>query len=169
MLVDGSVDTTIPVSFTNPATGASQNPDADPTFVVMGSDGLIAGGNGTAELMEEGSITGFTLGSPNTVTSTNHGLADGAVVTFSGVGGVTGLSGNYQVTVVDANNFTIVASLGGSFTSGGSWNVPGIYGCQLDSVIRSALEAGRNYTLFAYGSFSGTIRTAPQRDFTVIS
>src|SRR5262245_21674671 len=120
MLIDGSNDVTIPVHFTDPSTGRSATPDSLPTFRIMGSDGAVNGGNGTADYLEEGSITGFTLGTPNTVTSPNHGLSTGAVVTFSGVGGVTGLSGNYQVTVTDANTFTFTASLGGAFTSGGS-------------------------------------------------
>lgn len=44
------------------------------------------------------------------ITSTAHGLTSGNTVAVSGTTGVTGLNANWQVQVIDANNFYLVGS-----------------------------------------------------------
>lgn len=68
-------------------------------------------------------ITAITKANPAVVTSTAHGLADGAVVEITGVVGMTELNeGRYAVEVLTADTFALVGvnSLGyGTYTSGG--------------------------------------------------
>ena len=73
-----------------------------------------------------GSITGIAQPTnPTEITSTAHGLTTGAVVTISSVGGMTQLNGNsYQITVIDANTFSLDGidnTAYGAYTSGGTW------------------------------------------------
>lgn len=72
-----------------------------------------------------GSITAASQALPCQITSVGHGLASGAVVTITGVVGMTELNGGtYIISVVDANNFTLLAidSTGFvAYSSGGTW------------------------------------------------
>lgn len=64
-----------------------------------------------------------------TVTHTAHGVTDGTFVTFSGataVGGLT-LNGEYQITYVDVNTYTITASSTASSSATGGGTVTAAY------------------------------------------
>jgi hypothetical protein len=69
------------------------------------------------------SVAGVTQANPGVVTtSLNHGYANGQIVTFSGVNGMTQLNtGSYTVTVVDTKRFSIGVNTTafGAYTSGG--------------------------------------------------
>lgn len=65
-------------------------------------------------------ITGATNASPISVTATSHGFSTNDIVNIAGVGGNTAANGTFQITVVDANTFTLNGSTGnGAYTSGG--------------------------------------------------
>ncbi|MAE66420.1 MAG: hypothetical protein CMJ18_19295, partial [Phycisphaeraceae bacterium] len=67
-------------------------------------------------------ITGATNASPIVITSNNHGLLSGNQARISGVGGNTAANGDFFVTVVNNNTFSLDGSTGnGNFTSGGTW------------------------------------------------
>jgi hypothetical protein len=72
-----------------------------------------------------GDITAATQANPCQLTSADHNLQTGSIITVSDVGGMTELNGNtYTVTVIDADNFTldgIDSSAYGVYTSGGDW------------------------------------------------
>lgn len=73
-----------------------------------------------------GMITGIVQPSnPTEITSPNHNLSTGAIITISNVGGMVQLNGNnYTITVVDANTFTLdgIDNTGfGAYTGGGTW------------------------------------------------
>jgi ubiquitin-activating enzyme E1-like protein len=70
-----------------------------------------------------GTISGVTNTTPAVIDSTAHGLLTGQVVTIASVGGATGVNGNFQVTVVDANHFSVPVAAGGAYTSGGTWTL----------------------------------------------
>lgn len=73
---------------------------------------------GTATLVDPFSTV--NLSTTVTVTDVNNGCATGDFVTFSGataVGGLT-LNGEYQVTVVDADTYTIVSAIAATSTAG---------------------------------------------------
>jgi hypothetical protein len=70
-----------------------------------------------------GAVTAATNASPIQITSNGHGLSTNDTVFMSGGVGNTGFNGGaWAVTVVDANNFTLQASVGnGVWSSGGTW------------------------------------------------
>lgn len=84
-----------------------------------------------------------------TVTDTAHGATDGAYVTFSGAaaaGGIT-ISGEYQLTYVDANTYTITHSAAAtSTTTGGGASVVAAY----------QINPGQEDSLVQYGWGVGT-------------
>lgn len=73
-----------------------------------------------------GTITGIAQPTnPTQITSTNHNLTTGAIITISNVGGMVELNGNnYTITVVDPNTFTLNGinnATFGAYTGGGTW------------------------------------------------
>lgn len=73
-----------------------------------------------------GVITGIAQPTnPTSITSPNHGLATGAIITINNVAGMVQLNGNvYTITVVDPNTFTLNGvdnTAFGAYTSGGTW------------------------------------------------
>lgn len=73
-----------------------------------------------------GSITGIAQPTnPTSITSANHGLVTGDVITITGVVGMTQLNGNtYTITFVDANTFTLDGidnTAYGAYVSDGTW------------------------------------------------
>lgn len=74
-----------------------------------------------AQESEVGTITGATNASPIVVTITAHGYETGDQATISGVLGNTAANGNWTITVINANTFSLNGSTGnGSYTSGGT-------------------------------------------------
>lgn len=73
-----------------------------------------------------------------TVADTAHGALTGDYVTFSGataVGGLT-LNGNYEITVVNANSYTITASSNASSTATGGGTVTAKYEIHVGAAIQ---------------------------------
>lgn len=69
------------------------------------------------------SVTNITKANPAQVTAKQHGLSTGDTIYIYGVFGMQEISGQYTITVVDANNFTldgIDSSAFGTYTYGGS-------------------------------------------------
>ncbi|NJL70158.1 MAG: hypothetical protein HC888_00490 [Candidatus Competibacteraceae bacterium] len=109
--------------------------DSLPTYRVYGQSGLIA--SGTVAKKDTGSVTGASNASPIVITSASHGLTTGTKVTIAGVAGNTAANGSFVVTRIDANTFSLDGSTGnGTYTSGGSWEVTGLY--QAEIVLSSA-------------------------------
>ncbi len=87
----------------------------------------------------EGTITGIAQPTnPTQVTSPSHGLTTGAVITITGVVGMTQLNGlTFTITFIDANTFSLNGvdnTAFGAYVSGGTWtgndqdfsfNIPG--------------------------------------------
>lgn len=66
------------------------------------------------------SITAASNATPIQITASSHGFHTGQNVVVAGVGGNTAANGNWKITVVDQNNFTLDNSIGnGAYTSGG--------------------------------------------------
>lgn len=71
------------------------------------------------------SITNATNATPIQITATSHGLVTGQLVTITGVVGNLAANGTFNVTFVDANNFTLNGTTGGgAYTSGGTVYTP---------------------------------------------
>jgi hypothetical protein len=137
--------------------GAPVNGDALPTFRTYGASGVMSNGTGTTAFKDTGSITGATNASPIVITSSSHGLTTGARVTITGVGGNTAANGTFVVTRVDANTFSLQGSTGnGAYTSGGTWNVSGLYQATVSVTGANGYEAGQNYFVHVVCAISGT-------------
>lgn len=140
------------------AQNSSQTPvnlDALPTFRVYGPDGHVSGQVGSAGFLDSGNVTGATNASPIVVTSASHGLATGDRVTITGVLGNTNANGTFIVTRVSADTFSLDGSSGsGAYTSGGVWNVTGMYSAQLTVSGANGYEAGATYEVLFEGLIS---------------
>ncbi len=99
-----------------------------------------------------GGITAVTQANPAQVTSPNHHLLNGSIITISNVVGMTQLNGNtYTVTFVDANNFTlngVDSTAFGAYVSGGTWT--------------------SNNTFF-FSLFGNNVNPFPQPNFGILS
>jgi hypothetical protein len=120
------------------------NADALPTFRSYGPDGFVKAG--TTTFRHSGTITNATNATPIAITSNNHGLTTGSYITIAGVTGNTAANGTFTVTKVDNNTFTLDASVGnGSYTTGGSWNMAGLYAYTIVASGIDGYESGEVY------------------------
>lgn len=128
------------------SSGTPINADALPTFRIYGPDGFVE--DGTTGLRDSGSVTGATNATPIVITSSAHGLTTGAYVTISGVAGNTAANGTFTITRVNANEYSLNSSVGnGSYTSGGAWNVAGLYEVSVTAMAVDGYEAGELYSV----------------------
>lgn len=128
--------------------GEPVEPDASPTWRLYGANGIVANGSGNATPFESGNVSNATNASPIVITSTNHGLTTGQAVTVLNVGGNTAANGDFTITKVNADSFSLDGSTGnGSYTSGGTWRTTGLYGITLSGSVLSSLAAGSTYTI----------------------
>lgn len=67
---------------------------------------------------KSGAITVIASGGPVVITSNNHGLQTGRIVNIGGSNCTPSIDGQYSVTRIDANNFSIEASVTSPGTSG---------------------------------------------------
>lgn len=145
-----------------------KNASAGPTFRAYGASGLMTNGTGSATVKNTGSVTGATNASPIVITSVAHGLTTGTRVTVASVGGNTAANGDFTITRVDADTFSLDGSTGnGSYTSGGTWNVAGLYGFTLDVTTANGYETGKTYSILWVATVSGTV-VADLLTFTVV-
>lgn len=133
--------------------------DALPTFRTYGVNGILSGGSGTTGYRHSGTVTGATAASPVVVTSASHGLSTGMRVVTASIGGITGATGTFIVTVVDANSFSLNGSTGsGSYTSGGTWHVAGLYKVDLTCSQVNGFDSGETFTVHASWAVSSSAR-----------
>lgn len=141
------------------------NLDDLPTVRIYGPDGLVAAATTGGTLLDSGAITGATNAAPIVVTCANHGLTDGVYVTVSGVAGNTAANGSFAVTRLSASTFSLDGSTGnGAYTSGGTWNVAGLYAYAVEALAADGFEVGLCYTVLIQGAVSG-VATAETQTF----
>lgn len=150
------------------ASGTPTNPASAPVHRAYGPDGVMANGVGSGSAKHSGSVTGATNASPIVITSAGHGLATGMRVTVANVGGNTAANGTFQVTKVTDNTFSLDGSTGnGAYTSGGTWNVSGLYTFSVTAAAADGYEAGQTYTVLATATVGGTVM-GQVASFTVV-
>lgn len=141
---------------TQNAANTLQNADAAPSYRVYGPNGLLGNGTGTMTLRDTGVITAASNATPIVITSTAHNLSSGTLVTIAGVLGNTAANGNFTVTVLTANTFSLNSSVGnGVYTSGGTWNVTGLYVATILLDPAQGFQSGQSYWFFASWACSG--------------
>lgn len=133
--------------------------DALPKFRVYGQSGVVH--SGTCGFADSGGLTGATNASPIVITQAAHGLTTGTKVTVSGVGGNTNANGTFTVTRVSASTFSLDGTTGnGSYTSGGSWHVVGLYSASFTLSEANGFDSEGNYTV----AFDYAVSAAARRD-----
>lgn len=90
--------------------------DADPNIVATNFTSSIADYNGTISVIEDGDVT--------VITSTAHNLVTGRVILITGSNSSPLINGTFQVTVIDANRFSIPAAVKIPGTTG-NWQTLG--------------------------------------------
>lgn len=132
-------------------------PDANPTYRIYGASLVTSGSLSTKK--ETGSITGATNATPIVITSASHGLQTGMRVTVASVGGNTAANGTWNITVVNANTFSLDTSVGnGAYTSGGTWAVAGLYALDITPTAAGGFAAGSFYTVRVNDVVSSTVK-----------
>ncbi len=139
--------------------------DALPTFRIYSADGFIK--DGTCAQMLSKTITAATNATPIVITATDHGLTTGAYVTVAGVLGNTAANGDFVITKVNSNQFSLDSSVGnGAYTSGGSVVVTGLYSFTVIAQGVDGYEAGEMYHAhFEY--LISSVNTAQLHSFQV--
>lgn len=83
-------------------------------YVLLGTDGLpVASGSG--------SISAVSVANPTHITATAHGLKTGDVVAITGTNTTASTVGTFDVTVLDANTFTIPVNVSSVTAGTGTW------------------------------------------------
>ena len=124
------------------STGVPTEPSANPTYRIYGPSGLVATGSLSTK-KESASITGATNATPIVITSVGHGLQTGMRVTVASVGGNTAANGTWNITVVNADTFSLDTSVGnGSYTSGGTWSVAGLFDISITPTDAGGYDTG---------------------------
>lgn len=95
-----------------------------------------------------------------TVTVPSHGYSTGQYKYFRGFSGVTGLSGALQITVTDANNFTVSPAISGTWT-------PNTYISEHDGKVYDAVLRNRYGTYVYKLDYSAFVPTDPAERYKV--
>jgi hypothetical protein len=161
-------DTAYGTFVTKNTSGSPVNATSLPTFRVYGSGAVLSAVNGTAAFKDTGTITGATNATPIVITCASHGLSTGTRVTVVNVGGNTAANGTFDVTVVNANSFSLDSSVGNApYTSGGTWNTAGLYKFSFTASGGNGFAAGSNYAILLNYTVSATAM-AQQQYFGVV-
>lgn len=158
-----------------PVTALTKNTSGTPkdgtsgvAYRIYGPTGLMNNGTGSGTAKDSGSLSGATNASPIVITSAGHGLTTGTRLTVSGVLGNTAANGDFTITAVDSNTFSLDGSTGNaSYTSGGSWHVAGLYTFTLSVIAADGYASGQTYSVYVAATVSGTL-LADLHTFTVV-
>lgn len=138
------------------SSNSALEPDAAPTYRVYGPGGFLSGQSGSLSAANTGLISNATNATPIVITSSGHGLGVGDRVNVAQVAGTTAANGTWTVSAVTANTFTLSGSVGNSdYTSGGYWNILGLYGVSLSVTGANGYAAGEVYHVLVTAALSG--------------
>ncbi len=83
---------------------------------------VVGDGTGQSEQVTNMAITDAINAAPIAITSNGHGLVTGDKVSIANVEGNTAANGNWTVTKINANGFSLDGSTGnGAYTQNGEW------------------------------------------------
>lgn len=138
----------IPVRCTNTSEVLS-NPDSDPTYRIYDQTGtLMTSGTGTLSQTDSDAVENVTDdgGGNVRITLTAHTFQNGDRVTVANVGGATGANGTHTVEDSAANSIDLAGStFGGTYTSGGTVNITGLYSATHSPASASGYARGGTY------------------------
>ena len=108
-----------------------------------------------------GTITAGTLTSPTTLTSNSHGLISGRVILISGASTLPNINGFQEVTVLNANQFTIPSNMI-SFSAGANWATVDNNFNDIEACYNKIIEKLNNDTNIAFSNYLPIEGTALQ-------
>lgn len=108
-----------------------------------------------------GTITAGTLTSPTTLTSNSHGLISGRVILISGASTLPDINGFQEVTVLNANQFTIPSNMI-SFSAGANWATVDNNFNDIEACYNKIIEKLNNDTNIAFSNYLPIEGTALQ-------
>lgn len=142
------IDTTLSAPVLLEVASVPANPTANPSYRIYDGDSLVQNGTGFLESADSGNVTGANTSSPITITSVAHGLTTGTIVTVKNIGGQDGANGTFAITRLTDDTFQLVGSSSVSpYTSGGTWQVAGLYLLEVDLQPGSGFDIGASYTV----------------------
>ncbi len=101
------------------------------------------------------------------VTSATHGLTTGTQVSVGSVLGNTAANGTFSVTKLTDSTFELDGTSGsGDYTSGGVWNVTGLYAYSVAATAANGFEVGTSYYVLLQGAVAG-VATSDTQCFVV--
>ncbi len=143
------------------------NADGPPVVRVYGPLGLLTAATTAAAELDGANISSASSEVPILITSAGHSLTTGTYIHVQGVGGQTAANGSFTITVVDGDTFTLDGSVStGAYTSGGRWNVAGLYLYSVECKAANGFEAGTTYYVVIEATVAG-VPTADQQTFIV--
>jgi hypothetical protein len=140
------IDTTLSAPVLLEVASVPANPASNPAYRIYDGGNLIQNGTGFLTPADAGDVEGANTSSPITITSVAHGLVTGNIVTVKNVGGQTGANGTFAVTRLTDDTFQLIGSTTVSaYTSGGTWQVAGVYLLEVDLQPGSGFDVGGTY------------------------
>lgn len=148
---------------TKNAAGTPKFADAAPTYRIYGPSGILGNASGSLGKKDPsasgGTITGASNATPIVITSAGHLLTNSTRVTIAGVLGNTAANGDWQITAIDANTFSLNGSVGnGAYTSGGTWNTTGLYAINYTPLGANGFASGLNYSILVTWTMAGVVQ-----------
>lgn len=141
--LDATLEAPIPI---HNGSNAPADPSVAPNFRVYDGGALMNSGTGNLTKLDTGNITGASNTTPIVITSANHGLETGNRVTNSAVGGNTAANGDFTITKIGNDTFSLDGSAGiALYTTGGQWHVSGLYKLTIELDAGNGYEAGQVY------------------------
>lgn len=140
------------------------NATALPQYRVYGPAGtLMTNGTGALSFKDTATnITGATNANPIVITtSAAHGLATGNRVTITGVVGNTAANTTANITVLTSTTYSLDSVAGnGAYTSGGTWNLSGVYDLSITPTAGNGYAVGSFYQVLITYVVSSVTKTA---------
>lgn len=122
------------------------NPASNPAYRIYDGGSLVQNGTGFLTPADAGNVTGANTSSPITITSVAHGLTTGTIVTLKNIGGQVGANGTFAIVRLTDDTFQLTGSTSVSaYTSGGTWQVAGLYLLEVDLQPGSGFDVGGTY------------------------
>jgi hypothetical protein len=147
--------------------GVPLDATSTPTYRIYSGSSSTPIVTGSFALKDSGTVTGATNATPIVITSSGHGLQTGMRVTVASVGGNTAANGTFTVTRIDADTFSLDTSVGnGSYTSGGTWHVSGLYATSFTPAAADGFAQGESYDIIVTATVDGNI-VAEQYRFSI--
>ena len=122
----------------------------------------MANGTGSASFRDTANLTGAANNGSGAIriTCANHGLQTGDRITITGVSGTTEANATWTITKISSSTFDLQSStFTNAYTSGGTWNITGLYYFAIDVTSGNGYASGSTYVIYITYEISSTTYT----------